>query len=193
MPAIIKGRPWLFAVPVLVLAGCGGAAKQAGYEDRHGFTLAPPPGWSERARDDLLPARLAHKRPPIPLPPLETSGRSAGERLLVRYDRVTSGSMAWLRVTATEPPASAPLKKLVAAKTPGPSWKRQGDVEDLEVGGLPAVRVAYLGRWENQDYLCETVAVRKDARVYYLTGSFPAADGAARDQVRQSVAQASLK
>jgi hypothetical protein len=189
MPRVCRRAGLLAAVALL--AGCG-APPPAGYEDRHGFTITPPAGWLERARDDALPAQFARKRPHIPLPPLETSGRAGAERMLVRYDRVTSGNMAWLRVTVAEPPAATSLKTL-AAKTPGPGWKRQGDAEDVEVSGLPAVRVVFVGRWEGQEYCCETVTCRKDARVYFLTGSFPAADTAARDQVRQAIARAAVK
>jgi hypothetical protein len=63
-------------------------------------------------------------------------------------------------------------------------------VEDLEVSGLPAARTACVGRWDDQDYVAETVAVRKGERAYFIAASFPAADGAARDQVRQAAAEA---
>jgi hypothetical protein len=61
-------------------------------------------------------------------------------------------------------------------------------VDKLEVSGLPAVRIAFAGRWNNQDYLNETVAVRHGEQVYLITASFPASDRVAREQVRQAVA-----
>jgi hypothetical protein len=56
--------------------------------------------------------------------------------------------------------------------------------------GLPAARFAVLGRWNDQDYLCETVVVRRGDEVYVISASFPAADRAAREQARQAVASA---
>jgi hypothetical protein len=61
------------------------------------------------------------------------------------------------------------------------------------VGGRPAARLAFAGRWGGQDYLCETVAVRKGDQVYLITASFPASDATAREQVRQAVAGATWR
>jgi hypothetical protein len=66
-----------------------------------------------------------------------------------------------------------------------------GGVEDLEVGGRPAARLVFRGRWEGQDYDTEAVAVRTGGQVYVLAAAFPAGDAAAREQVRQAVAGAS--
>jgi hypothetical protein len=63
-------------------------------------------------------------------------------------------------------------------------------MEDLEVSGLPAARIVFMGQWEGQQYFSETVAVRKDESVYLFTASFPASDSKAREQVRQAVANA---
>ena len=62
--------------------------------------------------------------------------------------------------------------------------------ETLEVGGQPAARVDYKGPWEGKDYVWETVATRKGGRVYFLSVTFPAEDTEARQQVRQTVANA---
>src|SRR5262249_58456550 len=94
--------PWLrwagLRVLLLTLAGCS-AQKQPVYEDKHGFRFTPPPGWVERARDDVLPNRGGHGRMQVPLPPLGVPGKASQEQLLVRYDRLAPGKMAWLRVT----------------------------------------------------------------------------------------------
>jgi hypothetical protein len=179
----------------LVLGGCH-AAKQPAYEDRQGFHFTPPPGWVERARDDALPVKSGHRQPDLPLPKLGGSGSSTPERLLVRYDRLTAGYLAWLRVTTADVPPAGPLKALVSARSPGSSWKPESASENLEVSGLPAARAAFVGRWGGQGYLSETVAVRQGERVYVITASFPSADRKApadrkaREQVRQAVAGA---
>ena len=176
----------------IALAAFGGLQfdHRAGYKDNQGFSLTPPPDWVERARGDAMSAQMVHKQANIPLPPLDAGGKSPGERLVVRYDRVSYGSLAWLRVSLAEVPSSVGLKTWVATKTPAANWKRESEVEELEIGGLPAARIAVVGRWNDQDELCETVAVRKGERVYVITGSLPAADAAAREQVRQAVASA---
>src|SRR5207248_3249065 len=121
---------------------------------------------------------------------LGSAGKAGTERLLVRYDRVTSGHLGWLRVSTVEVSAPAALKTFVAAKAPGPGWKREGEIEEFQLNGQPAARVAFLGRWVDQDYLCESVAVRKGDKVHLISGSIPAADSAGREQIRQAVATA---
>ncbi len=108
----------------------------------------------------------------------------------MRYDRLTAGHLAWLRVTVADLSPAQSLQTGLASYSPGPGWKRDGEVESLEVSGHPAARVAFAGRWGKQDYLCETVAVCSGERVYFISASFPAADGTAREQVRQAVDQA---
>jgi hypothetical protein len=177
----------LIVVPMLLLTGCS-SQKQPVYHDKQGFRFTPPPGWVERARDDAMPARLGNRHQDIPLPPLGIAGKQ--ERLLVRYDRLAVGQHGWLRVTVAGVPSSTPLKACLENRSPGRDWKRESEAESLEVGGLPAARVAFVGRWDNQDYLSETVAVRKGENVYLITASLPASDGTAREQVRQAVAGA---
>jgi hypothetical protein len=121
----------------------------------------------------------------LPLPPLEPP-----ERLLARYDRLTAGHLAWLRVTMTDLPATTPLAAHLSTRVPKRNWRREGEVANLKVGGLPAARIAFTGRWDNQEYVCEIVAVRKGEFVYLLTGSFPSEDGKVREQVRAAVAGA---
>jgi hypothetical protein len=175
-------------VPALLLTGCN-SQKQPVYQDKQGFRFTPPPGWVERARDDALPARAGHRSQDVPLPPLDAPGQ-AQERLLVRYDRLAAGSHAWLRVTVADVSDSTPLKECLANRSPEGDWGRESEKENLEVGGQPAARVALVGRSDQQDYLCETVAVRKGGKVYFITASLPASDGPAREQVRRAVAGA---
>lgn len=115
------------------------------------------------------------------------------ERLLVRYDRLTAGNLAWVRVSVADLPASLALKECVTARTPGPNWKRESDAESLEVNGVPASRIAFVGRWNDQDYANETVAIRQGEHVFIFTASFPASDTTAREEVRKAVAKATWK
>jgi hypothetical protein len=174
---------------VLPLTGCN-SAKLPVYQDGQGFRFTPPAGWVERARDDALPAQPGRRQPDLPLPKLGGPRQPAPERLLVRYDRLTAGHLAWLRVTVADLPTSTPLEACLDGSSPGSGWKPETDVERWEVGGLPAARIAYGGRWENQDYLCETTVVRRGEQVYWITASFPASDHPAREQVREAVAGA---
>jgi hypothetical protein len=163
------------------------------YQGKQGLKFTPPTGWVERARDDALPARPGHKQPDLPLPRFGVPGSSVEERLLVRYDRLTAGHLAWLRISAADLPTTMSPRECVATRSPGSSWKREADVETLEVSGLSAARVSFVGRWSDQEYLSETVAVRHGEQVYFVTASFPAQDSAAREQVRQAVAGATWK
>lgn len=175
----------------LLLAGCSSPKKPV-YENVEGFRFTPPPGWVERARDDALPARVGHRQSNLPLPPLDVPGRPP-TRFLVRYDRISTSQHAWLRITVADVPISTPLKTCLAACLPGRGWRRESEEENLEVSGLPAARIAFVGRWSDQDYLCETVAVRKGGEVYLFSAAFPTSDDTAREQVRQAVLQASWK
>jgi hypothetical protein len=181
----------LSAIVVLTLLLAGrNAHKPLVYEDNEGFRFVPPSGWVERARGDAMPPGSSHRQQNLPLPPLGVPGQ-AQERLLVRYDRISTGQHAWLRVTVAHLPSSTPLKACLSTRLPGRGWKRESEEEGREVSGLPAARIAFAGRWSDQDYLCETFAVRKGEKVYLFSAAFPTSDDTARQQVRQAVLQAS--
>jgi hypothetical protein len=179
----------------LFLTGCSSGRERPLYHDAQGLRFTPPAGWVERARPDALPGSVTqgYKRGKghldVPLPPLRMA-KAGPERLMARYDRLTTGRLAWLRVAVADLPASLSLTACVTSQTPGSQWKRLSDPETLEVGGQPAARIAYKGPWEGQEYVCETVATRKGGRVYFLSAAFPAEDAGACEQVRQTVATA---
>jgi hypothetical protein len=187
-----RGLPGCLAVVVALLPACG-PAKPPDYRDESGLHFAPPPGWVERARPAAASgpggAAPSRREPNLPLPHLDARRH---ERLLVRYDRLTAGRLAWLRLSVAAVPASTALEQYLATRAPGSDWRREAGVETLEVKGRPAARGAWKGRWIRQDYLCETTAVRRGEEVYLFTASFPAADPMAREQVRQAVANATL-
>jgi len=182
-------RAWPAAVVLTFLLTSCNPPKEPVYEDGQGFRFVPPPGWVERARGDAMPAGASHKQQNLPLPPLGLPGQQP-ERLLVRYDRISTGHHAWLRVSVADVPSRTTLKACLSTRLPGRGWKRESE-QSLEVSGLPAARNAFVGRWYDQDFLCETVAVRKGEKVYLFSAAFPASDDAAREQVRQAVLRAS--
>ena len=184
----MRGGAWraCLALGLFGLLGCGQGGQTPAYDDGRGFSFTPPPGWVERARDSAGSAtRRSHQGQGLPLPPLDGPGRLR-THMLARYDRVTAGRLAWLRLAAAEAPAATPLSAFL--RTPGDGWRREGAEENLQVSGQPAARAAFLGQWEGQEYRCETTAVRRAGRVYAITASFPAGDSEAREQVRTAVA-----
>jgi hypothetical protein len=186
----VRCRAWsAAALLMLLLAGCN-AQKQPVYENRQRFRFVPPPGWVERARDDAMPARAGHRQQNLPLPPLGVPGHQS-ECFLVRYDRISTAHHAWLRVTVADLPSSTPLKACLSTCLPDRGWKRESEEDGLEVSGLPAARIAFVGRCYDQDYLCETFAVRKGEKVYLFSAAFPASDDTAREQLRHAVLQSS--
>ena len=189
-PNANRGRSVLPAIAcacLLIVAGCRSEPPPV-YQGKQGFRFTPPAGWAQRDRDDLLPPRPGQRPADVPLPPLETP-----EKMVVRYDRVTAGNLAWIRVSVTDLPAASSLKDAVSARTPQPDWQPEREVENLEVSGMPAARIAFKGRWHDQDYVSETIGVRQGEQVFFITASFPAADTAARDQARQAVERATWK
>lgn len=180
---------WLAIVLALPHLGCA-SQHQPEYRDAQGFHFVPPPGWVERFRDDAMPGAMAVSKSDVPLPQLGVPGSAGQERVLVRYDRLTAGNLAWLRVSVADVPLTTSLKTCVTMRAPRPKWKRESDVEDVEIQGLSAARGKFVGRWGNLDYASETTAVRNGDRVYFITASFPASDAGARDQVRQAIAGA---
>jgi hypothetical protein len=173
-----------------LLVGCG-TKTQPMYQNAEGFRFTPPAGWVERMRDDLLPVKATHHRLEAPLPALDTSSKSGRERLLVRYDRLTAGRHAWLRVSVAEAPASVSLQSLALSRIPNSAWKAASEPQAIQGNGWSAARATFAGKWSGEDFESETVAIRHNLRVYLITSAFPASDVDARDQVRQAVAKIS--
>lgn len=185
-----RGRRQTPAILLIVLlAGCH-ARKQPLYEDGEGFRFDPPPGWVERVRSESMPSRSGRRQENLPLPPLGATG-DRQERFLVRYDRISTGQHAWLRVTVADLSSTPPLQTYLSVCQPGRGWKREAEAENLEVSGLPAARIAFRGRWYDRDYLCETTAVRRGEKVYLFSAAFQASDVTGRELVRQAILRAS--
>ena len=160
------------AILVTAFTGCNSRPGEPEFRaEREGLRFVPPQGWSERARGDAASCGQKH------------------DRLLVQYKRLQAGAPAWLRVTVADMPPSRPLDVCLAERAPG-NWKRESEVEKIQVGGLPAVRASFVGRWHDRDLRCELVAVRRGSEVYWFSGTWPVNDVAARDQVRDAVGSA---
>jgi hypothetical protein len=69
-------------------------------------------------------------------------------------------------------------------------WKLQKEARELDFQTVRAYCVAYAGRWENRNYLNESVAIRRGAQVYVITASFPAEDDETRTQIHEAIANA---
>ncbi len=179
----------------LLLVGCGRKDQLPAYADDDGFRITPPPGWTERARAGATGAGFtAHRgQANLPLPPLTRPGDSGEERLVVRYDRLTAGRLAWLRVATAERPPSVSLELYLKGRPPRPDWQTGPDAEKLEVAGKPAMRIVFHGRWDEQNYVNETVGVDRGERTYIVSATFPAADETAREQVRKAIASMNWK
>jgi hypothetical protein len=156
----------LAAVLVLAAAGCGGAAPEESFRsEEHGLRFRPPTGWSERTPAGTRPAR---------------------DVVLVSYRRLTAGRPAWLEVSVVEGMTPASLASWLAGRQPA-GWRRQGPAEEYSWEGRPAARAAFAGRRGRHDVVSEVAAVRRGGRVYLFTGTFPAGDEDAREEVRQAV------
>jgi len=163
----------LVAVLGLFLAGCGSQKPDPIYENaQQGFRFCPPAGWS--------------KRVPLEKP----AARPVSEQLVVQYKRLQAANPAWLRVTVVDAPRSVPLQSWLSRRPAGPGWRREGEVERLEVNGLAAARAAYRGRMGKHNLVGEVTAVAAHGRVYVFSGFFPPGDEAAREQVRRAVGSA---
>lgn len=180
-------RRLVLVLALSLFASCK-SAKSPDYQDESGLRFTPPAGWVERARPATA-AGAEHGRANTPLPKLDSQ---SGERLLVRYDRLSVDQHAWMRLSVAAVTETMTLEQSLRRRKPGAEWQQTGNVESLQISGKPAARIVWKGKWLKQEYLCESVAVRRGGEVYFLTASFPASEAAIRDQVRQAVGAAIL-
>jgi hypothetical protein len=189
----IQKHAWIgLAMLLVAFAGCT-AQQHPAYQGKQGLNFTPPPGWVERAREGLLPAKPGRRQVELPLPALGVRGSSEQERILVRYDRLTAGHLAWLRLSVVDLPSSHSLQDCITGRSPGPNWKAESAANALEISDHTAARIGFVGRWNDQEYVSETVAVRHGAQVYFFTASFPDSDDSAREEVRRAIASADWK
>src|SRR5438093_13705258 len=121
------------AILVTAVTGCSSGRREPEFHaELERLRFVPPQGWSERARGDAASCGQRH------------------DRLLVQYKRLQAGAPAWLRVTVADMPLSRPLDVCLAERAPG-NWKREPEVEKIQVGRLPAVRASFVGRWHNRE------------------------------------------
>jgi hypothetical protein len=179
--ATVRGLARCAALAALLpalLGGCGPRPRAPALQDepvyqnkQEGFHFLPPEGWIIHARAEVPPGKLSE------------------ERLLVEYKRVTSAKPASLEVSMADIPAGTDVAACLEGRaSPDDSWQPQGSAENIEVGGQPAARRAFLGQFGQDRVMREIMAVRRGGRVYFFTGLFPADDSKAREQVRKAVA-----
>jgi hypothetical protein len=176
-------RPWqrlrlttLAAVLGLFLVGCGPQPQapelkgKAVYQnDREGFRLRAPPGWSQHAISRSPAGPVDH------------------EYLLTKYKRLSSDKPAFLHVSVIDLPSGTSPADYLAGNSSPAEWQRQANAESIDLNGMPATRAAFLGNWGGHKVLKEVVAVPRGQRVYFFTGIFPVTDHEAQAQVRAAI------
>jgi hypothetical protein len=141
------------------------------HNEAEGFRFLPPEGWKQHARAVLPPGPVTQ------------------ERALVEYQCATGAKPASLAVSCVDLPESTDLAAHLAGRSFGSEeWQPIAAAEQLDIGGAPAVRMAFAARWGNDDMVKEVTAFRRRERVYFFTGLFTKADAAAREQLHRSVA-----
>jgi hypothetical protein len=140
---------------------------------QEGFHFRTPPGWREHTRSE---------GPAGPVP---------AERTLVKYKHVGAGkNPAFLRVSMVDVPAARGLTEVLGEQAQSRDrreWPEASAPRDEQLNGLPAARVVLTGYAGREKMVRETVAVRRGGRVFFFTGTFPAADAAARAQAAEAV------
>jgi hypothetical protein len=148
---------------------------EAVYHDaREGFQFAPPAAWSQHARAQYPP------------------GRQEKERILVKYKRLDEEGPAFWRASMIDLAETVSPSTYLRDRPPGPEdWRPASGTETVTVDGVPGEKVTFTGIWEEgekQVVVKEVVAVRRNDRVYFFTGIYPASDKTARSLIRQAVA-----
>src|SRR5262245_14309545 len=98
-------------VLALLASGCATKPEPAYESAAHGLRFVPPPGWSQRARNDGPPA---------------AAGAAGKEQFLVCYKRLRPGRMAWLQVSVAENVPEGSPAAWLAARPPGGGWSLEG-------------------------------------------------------------------
>jgi hypothetical protein len=140
--------------------------------DREGFRFVAPEGWTQLARADVPPGKLAK------------------ERLLVQYRRLNAPREATFEVSVADFSPSTDLADYLAAPAYGSKdWKLQSAPEPAEVNGVAGTRYDFTARVGKDDMTREVVAFRRGERVYFFTTVFFTKDATAQEQGRRAVAR----
>ncbi len=130
-----------------------------------GLRFLAPNNWTQVARSD--------KPPP-----------GAGERLLVRFQAPPSVTHAFFEVTVDDQPATEDIVALLRQPSHSAAgWEPIGTPTPLTVGGTPATRYTL----KSKETTKESVAVRRDGRLFLFTLIAPASDAESREQIRQVI------
>ena len=181
-----RRRPWLvlLGMTALIEGGCArpnlpvampsrpllvSDGREFRDDDEH-FRFMPPENWSMQLRSVADPENEKADRP------------------LVKYKNlVTDTITSWMTVKVVKEPVDVPLEKCLAKRSPGADWRQVGKVEELDLHGRPAARIAWKGKFDGHDFIRETVAARRGERLYLVSGVYYATDNASRDLIRKAV------
>src|SRR5437016_3751132 len=138
--------------------------------DSLGVRFLAPEGWTQHAKADV------------------PAGKLDKERLLVRYERPTSGNSALLELTAADLPVSVDLSAYLTGPAYGADkWRLARPAEPVDVEGVAALRHGLSARVRGEETTREVVVFRRGERVFFFTGLFASKDSSARSQIRAAV------
>src|SRR5262245_46434942 len=156
---------------LLIVAGCKEHPQAPALRDNPvydnsqiGLRFLSPNGWTQVARADIPP--------PGP-----------GERLLVRFRGPFGVSQAIFEVTVEDPAPDDAGALLRQPSHSAAAWEIVGSPTSLTVGGAPATRYTL----KSKDTTKESVAVRRDKKLFLFTLIAPTSDAEAREQIRQII------
>lgn len=136
--------------------------------DEH-FRFVPPEKWSMQERS-------------VAAPHFEKD-----DRTLVKFKNLVTGTTtSWMTVKVVKEPMDVPLAKCLTKRAPGGDFRQVGVIEDIDLKGRPAARIAWKGKFDGHDFIRETVAARRGDRVYLISGVYYATDMASRKLIRES-------
>jgi predicted Zn-dependent protease len=116
------------------------------------------------------------------------AGKIESERLLVEYQCQTSAKPATLAVSVASIDPSASLTEYVTKSSlTGEAWRISGPVENFTINNVPAVRINYTLRADNEEFVREIVAFRRGERVYFFKGVCAGPDARSRREIRSAL------
>jgi hypothetical protein len=168
----------LLAAVLAGTAGCKSRPRAPALEDGtvyqndgEGFRFLVPEGWAQQTRSGVPPGRLDR------------------DLVLVQYRRFATKPPAALAVSARDLPPDTDLGRLLAGmKTENTDWALVGSPKQVKVGNRPGQFFVLNGKAPTGALTREVIAVRRDERVYFFSGTYTPSDHTSRDLIRQTFA-----
>jgi hypothetical protein len=136
---------------------------------QEGFRFVAPEGWHIQGRGEFPQEEVTK------------------ERMLVEYRQRREGKELSLLVSMVDVAPGTPVVDYVTKRLyPRGGWKLLS-FEPIRAGSLPAERLVLGAQIDKDDIIREIVAVRRNNRVYFFSGSFPAKDSKGRDEIRKAI------